>query len=1339
MALERGDHALAFDYAQRAAQAAPNDAQLWFLLGYAARLDGKYQESVDAYQHGLRISPAAADGRSGLAQVFSLTGRTAEAERLLQQVTASNPDRRSDVLLLGDLYMRSKDYAGAVSALSKAENMQPDARAELLLALCYQHMKQMDLASHYLDLAKQRAPNNLDVQRSLAGYYLDAGEYAEASSVLKAIRNPSPEITAELAYTYQLDGKFADSARIYAQAAHADTKDINMQLAAAQAEIAAGSTADADQFLKSAAAINANYYRLHAIRGEIASQQDRDQEAVREDTAALATLPADPAEGQLYEIQLRMDLVTLDRGLGDESGAHQQLAQAQSEIAAVSMPEANPGQYLRLRSLIRLNAGDFNGALSDIKQALTSDHGSRDDLQLDGDILMKLGRTDDAIDAYRQALSSDPDNRLALTALGYASRAAGRYSDAEKYFERLARVDSASYVPYLALGDLCTARREFTRAQTYYNQGYARAPKNALIVAGGMNAGIEAHNLPLAGQWFGRVTDSMKSEPKVLREEERYLSFEGKYQESAAAAQEAIKAMPDDRDVVVYLGYDLLHLGKDGELLALTSKYQSVLPKEPDIPLLAGYVHKSEGMKKEALEDFTEALKRDPTAVTAYVNCGFVLNDLGQPQAAAEDFTAAIKREPDDGEAHLGLAYTELDLKRPDEALRQAALAERTGGDERDLHIVRATAYGREGMLAQSAREYRAALQFAPQDAALHLGLGNTLFTERQFRSAIGELEVAEKLSPDDAETEALLARSYANLEDRDQALHYVELAERHIKPSSAAAGAADSEASEVLVSTGEALSVLGEQDAAMERFGRALTEPGNDRVGVRLAIAGIMEQQNHEQDAERQVALAWMEAEAGDTAPPSGGEYLAAADLFGSMHNYQLSQTYLQRAKQAGAPDAQVRIGLANDYLAQGDTVKAQAELAAIGDPADGANDYQYLLAKANLFRQEQQNASALTAFAQAADTADGDEAAEEGMMETGANEGLRLTPELSALSDFAVAPTFEDSTVYVLDSKLDATFAVPSSDMAQLPPPRSSIDMQWIDAFHLHAGRLPPASGFFQLRNARGLISVPSTNSIVNRDTTDSIFNVALNPSIHLGDNVVTFSSGIQGTIRRDSLDPVDMNQNLFREFAYMTTSAFFNAVSASGYIIRETGPFTESNLHSRDLAGELDFRVGAPWAKTALITGWGANDDVFQPAHIEDYYTSAYAGIERRFSSRLDVRALAEDLRAWRIYGERWGIAQELRPAANVDFTPTRNWEVQFSSAYANTRGFHVYDAIQNSFSVSYMRPIQRMFDTSSGQLPLKYPIRFSAGLEEESFFNFSGVQNQQVRPYFEVSIF
>jgi len=50
-----------------------------------------------------------------------------------------------------------------------------------------------------------------------------------------------------------------------------------------------------------------------------------------------------------------------------------------------------------------------------------------------------------------------------------------------------------------------------------------------------------------------------------------------------------------------------------------------------------------------------------------------------------------------------------------------------------------------------------------------------------------------------------------------------------------------------------------------------------------------------------------------------------------------------------------------------------------------------------------------------------------------------------------------------------------------------------------------------------------------------------------------------------------------------------------------------------------------------------------------------------------------------------------------------------------------------------------PFRRKFHDDSGDVVLQYPIRFSAGLQEETFFNFAGGQKQQLRPFFQVSIF
>jgi len=1321
-ALKNHNYAAAVDYAQRAAQSAPNDAQLWFLLGYAARLAGKAQLSLDAYDHGLKVNPSSLEGMSGLAQTYNLIGRKDEATSLLNKILATDPKRIGDLLLLGEIFLQTGQYDQALGPLDRAERMQPGPRSELLLALAYQRKEQFDEAKRYLEMAKKRAPNNPEVLRSLAAFYRQTGNYAAAISALKGIHDAPPDVKAELAYTYQLFGKPEEAAKLYAQAADAAPKDLNLQLSAAQAQLAAGGFDAAKEFLKRAASLDAENYRLHAIRGEVARIEERNQDAIQEYTAALNNLPQAPSEGVLYPIQLHMNLVELYQRTHDESSAKAQLGIAQSQIGTLNMQGKGREEFLRLRATIKLAGGDSEGALHDVNEALALNARDPNALQLNGDVLAKMRRFEDAAGVYKKILAIDPVNRQALTSLGSVSRELGNDKDAEKYFQRLASAYPRLYVPHLALGDMYTSRRDFAKAETEYKKAHELAPSNSLIVAGGMNAAIEAHQYPLAAQWLSRATPEMQQDPLVMREKERYLTWTEKYQESADVGHEAIKKLPRDRDVVVYLGYDLLHLEQYDELLALTTKYEEIMPKEPTLPLLAGYVHKHNRDLDQAEAAFTRSIERDPKVATAYVNRGFVLHDQRKGAAAAADFEAALRLEPKNGEAHLGLAYASLDLHRSQAALLHAKLAEKELGDSMALHLIRGTAYGDEGMLKQAAAEYRIALKSAPNDAGLHLALANTLYSLHQYTESISELQASDKLSPNNGAVYAQLARAYAQLQNREEALRYIGLAEKQGPIT-------------IYLSTGEALNLLGERDAAMERFERALTAPDSDRISVRLAIARLMMNNGETDDAHRQVTLALMEAASGRTSPPTGTQMTQMADLFLAMHEYELAETYFQRALAAGAPETNVRIGLANTYLALGDTPRAEGQLTAVSrnlNDSDEAN-YQYLMTKANLYRQQHQNVRALTAFAQAAQSAGEDPTAEREMLRAGGDEGIRINHAVSLLSDFSVAPIFENTTVYALDAQLIG------APQGLLPTPRSSLETQWTAGYHLHLPGMPDAGGFFQIRNARGQISLPSANTIVNRDTTDYSFNFAVNPTFHLGNNVFSLSAGVQKTFRRDSEDPLHMNQNLFRQFVYLSTSSFYNWLSLKGYAIHESGPFTKSNLSSRDLAAALEFRVGRPWGKTALITGWGARDEQFSPLIREFYYTSTYAGIERQFYQNFHLRAVGEYLRSWRVEEQNFAIAQAFRPAANIDYRIGQNWSVEASVAYSRNMGFHLYDAVESGFSVSYAMPVGRTFEENGQKLPLHYPIRFSAGFQQESFFNFNGGNNQQFRPFIRISLF
>src|SRR5579872_1724892 len=314
---------------------------------------------------------------------------------------------------------------------------------------------------------------------------------------------------------------------------------------------------------------------------------------------------------------------------------------------------------------------------------------------------------------YDHALELDPANNAALTAMGYLAREQGDNEAAEKYFTKLKKLYPDDYVAYLALGDLYTAAHRFPEAQASYEKAHELAPKNALVVAGGINSALESHELPVAKRWVDRAAtnDATNQNPAVMRERERYLTRTGNYEESAQLGYKVLEKLPRDPEAPVYLAYDLLFLEKYDEAFQVVQKYEQILPKDKDLRLIAGYYHTHNGQLQDAVKDFTASLELDPKNSTGYVNRGYVYNDLRQPSFAEKDFRQAIQLKPEYGEAHLGLAFSDLQLRRAKPALQEAALATKYMGESAPTHLAMAEAYRQQMMLAKAETEYRAAIK----------------------------------------------------------------------------------------------------------------------------------------------------------------------------------------------------------------------------------------------------------------------------------------------------------------------------------------------------------------------------------------------------------------------------------------------------------------------------------------------------------------------------------------------------------------------------------------------------------------------------------------------------
>ena len=1321
-ALQHGDAASATTHAQRAVNAAPQNSDLWFTLAYAARLSGQYSLSVDAYRHGLALKPSSIEGLSGLAQTYARMGRSAEAQEAVEQVLAANPRSELDLQLAGELLLPN-DPKEALDYLKRSEAVKSSPRTELLLARAYERTGDGESAHKMLESARRSAPTNPDVVRAVASYYRDTGHYKEAVRALEDLHTKDAGTLAELGYSYALAGDAHASARSYGEAARRAPRDIEIQLNAAQAMLNAGEFDNAMTLLEHATTLSPEHYRVFALRGRLDAAQHRNDNAIREYEAALQHLPDGVSEGVLYPISLRVDLAEIYRDTGDTSNAERVTKDATNAINAINVTDAGRPEFLRLRAATEAAGGNVDAAEKDLKEALQLEPRNLALLLNYANLLRKAGRKEAAQKTYLEALAIDPSNAGALGSLGFLSREMDDSEAARGYFLELAKKHSDDYVPFLALGDLYSSNRQFPEAQESYQQAFQRSSSNPLIVAGAINAALEAHHLDQAKEWLGRASETMRQNPQVMREHERYLTITGNYAESADLGYQVIEKLPQDREAVDYLAYDLLFLKRLDEAMKIVQRYQPVLSNDRDLPLIAGYVHADHSEREAAVRDFTHALEIDPKIAVGYMNRGYVYNDMRLATKAEQDFRKALSLNPQYGEAHLGLAYALLQLRRSTAALKEAEIAGRLLPDSESLHLVKAEGYRQRAMLVSAEGEYRKALKLNPSAPTSYIALADVQYRAHKYAASADTLHSGLVVAPDDPMISAQLGRSYAQLKRSSDALQAIDSAER-------AGGAKDYK---VLLVIADTLRIMGHRDQAMAWYSRALENSDEDRLQVRLALGRLFADEGKTSDAQQQVALGFAEARVAPTDVTSADDYLNAGEILSGIHEYPLAQRMYGRAQALGADDTSVAVGMANASLALGDTRSAELQLASLPDDPDRSSNYNFLVSQGNVYRQRGENERALATFVQANQLDPQDPATRTAEIELAEEEGRPITDRLGMASDARVDAVFEDVNIYQMDARLLGV----QNNGKLLPPPRRSIETFADSRFQFRPDSFPQIQGFVGERNAQGSISFPSELLIQDRNTFDTIFNISVAPVLQLGSVKLNILPGIQFTVRRDTLAPVPMNQNLFRQFLYLASSPIGDWLSFSGNLIREAGPFTEQNLHSRDFSGTVDFRVGRPWGKTALLTGYTARDLLFGPSIHEYYQTISYAGLQHRFGSRIRILAVAEFLRAWRVEGGQYAIAQALRPRFGVDAVLNQHWTLSASGAWSSGRSFHAYDSVTSSFLLSYTR--ERGFGKaiSSETTSLAYPLRFSFGLQQQSFYDFPGQERTQVVPTAQVT--
>ena len=205
----------AITHYQKALDLAPDDAEArknlvlsYINHGVVLRNRGEWDAAIRAYRDALALQPTYQLAKTNLIDVLwqkanarRQAGRSAEAIATYLELQKLHPNDTDIASLLGELYLKVKDYPAAISAFQQVHTAQPNnEQAQRNLIAAYQQYagalrNQRDYSAALVQLQKVVGlfPTNINLRVSLSQAYQHTGKYEQAESELEQILAQDPD------------------------------------------------------------------------------------------------------------------------------------------------------------------------------------------------------------------------------------------------------------------------------------------------------------------------------------------------------------------------------------------------------------------------------------------------------------------------------------------------------------------------------------------------------------------------------------------------------------------------------------------------------------------------------------------------------------------------------------------------------------------------------------------------------------------------------------------------------------------------------------------------------------------------------------------------------------------------------------------------------------------------------------------------------------------------------------------------------------------------------------------------------------------------------------------
>jgi putative PEP-CTERM system TPR-repeat lipoprotein len=642
----------------------------------------------------------------------------ATAESQLAELTKIAPNLPIAQYFKALLDFRQNKLDSASTAIGQVLKVNPEFLPALALAANIAlSQNSMEQAESYARQVAQRAPNSLQGARLLSAVYLRRGDFE------RAVEDPILLGIAGEASMRRNDLKAATD--YLSRATTLDPKDATKRTVLGLAEISSGKIESGFNELQTAVSLDTSSTQadlaliterlrarqydeaLKAIEGLETKQPDKPLAANLRGTVLLAKGDVAGARAS-FEAAEKIDpkffpavanLAQLDLNDKKPDAARKRFE------ALVERDPKNVQAMVALAQLMARTGAKAEDVTALLKKAQAADPAAIEPLLALAQQQVQIGKPKDAIPLVQQALAQQPENAQLLDALGTLFLRADDKQQAIETFEKIVRMYPKSAAVQMRLGEIKAGLGDTSGALSSFRAA-AELDRKATEPQFGMAAMLLKEGRKEDAEKIAKTLQKeLPNSPAGLSLEGDLLSADNKWVDAAGAYRKAL-SIERTPALVMKLHHSLKEGGRKAEADAALREGLKATPNDNQLKMYAGDQVLAAQNWKAAAELYESVLTTNPNFVPAINNLAWCYYQLKDPKAVkyAED---AFAKAPQAAPVIDTLALVLLekgDTQRAVELLKQATSLAPKAADIR-LHYVQALAKSGDKAAAKAAAQ----------------------------------------------------------------------------------------------------------------------------------------------------------------------------------------------------------------------------------------------------------------------------------------------------------------------------------------------------------------------------------------------------------------------------------------------------------------------------------------------------------------------------------------------------------------------------------------------------------------------------------------------------------